>query len=168
MIASPLQQTRPIPEDRQASGSGKASAVVRLRPPGRRRLAAAALVLAVAGAGAGGCSSQSSDRSGLFQPYRSDLPQGNYVTREMLDRVTPGMTRTQVRAALGTPLLEPMFRDNRWDYVFRYVHASGRSEKRHVTIIFSDDKVASIQADELPLREDPTDPALPGARAPSR
>jgi outer membrane protein assembly factor BamE len=167
MIASPLQQTRPAPEDRQAIRSREASASApRARPAGRRGLAAAALVLAVASAA--GCSSGQSDRSGLFQPYRSDLPQGNYVTREMLDRVTPGMTRTQVRAALGTPLLEPMFRDNRWDYVFRYVHASGRSEKRHVTIFFSDDKVASIQADELPLREDPTDPALPGARTRAR
>lgn len=164
MIASHLQQPRPSRADRPAgspaarnpAGAGRA----------RRALAGAALVLLAAASA--GCSSQRSDRSGLFEPYRTDLPQGNYVTREMLDQVKPGMTRSQVRAALGSPLLENMFRADRWDYVFRYLHASGRSEQRRVTIRFRDDRVDAIEADELPLREDPTDPALPGARAPRR
>lgn len=133
--------------------------------PRRRALAAAALTLAaLAGAG---CASQRSDRSGLFEPYRTDLPQGNYVTREMLDRVQPGMTPAQVRSALGSPLLESLFRSDRWDYVFRYKHASGRTEQRRVTIRFADGKVAAIEADELPQREHADDPALPGSRAPA-
>lgn len=132
-----------------------------VRRTGYRR--AAVLVLVVA-ALAGGCASKRSDRSGLFEPYRTDLPQGNYVTQEMLDRVQVGMSPAQVRSALGSPLLESIFHTDRWDYVFRYKHASGRTEQRRVTIRFADDKVAAIDADELPQRESADDPALPGSR----
>lgn len=162
MSASPLESPRPSATMRRAQQA-------RQRPRAafaeRHLRSATVIALALAAMAFGGCGTQRSDRSGLFEPYRTDLPQGNYVTREMLDQVQPGMARAQVRAALGSPLLEPMFRADRWDYVFRYLHASGRSEQRRVTIHFSEDKVASIEADELPLREDPTDPALPGSAA---
>src|SRR5690606_1830411 len=52
-----------------------------------------------------GCSMNDPNRSGLLQPYRIDLPQGNYLTRESVDQVREGMTREQVRFLLGTPLL---------------------------------------------------------------
>lgn len=126
-----------------------------------------ALVLIASAAGVAGCSA-SPDRqesSGLFAPYRVDLPQGNYLTREMLDQVRPGMSREQVRAVLGLPLLNPAFRADRWDYVFRYQRPNGEVEQRRVLVRFADDKVQAIDADELPQREDPNDPALPGGRA---
>ena len=168
MIASPAQP-RPqapagCPQARGEPRSALRGAARRATAGARPRLAGAALLLAAVALA--GCASQRTDRSGLFEPYRIDLPQGNYVTQEMLDQVKPGMTRSQVRAALGSPLLETMFRDNRWDYVFRYKHASGRSEQRRVTVHFSDERVASVEADTLPPREDPSDPALPGSTAP--
>ena len=114
----------------------------------------------------GGCSTAGGRTSGLFEAYKIDLPQGNYVTREMLDKVTTGMSREQVRFTLGSPLLNPLFRPNRWDYVFRYQYASGKAELRRVVILFTDEKVASIKADDLPVRDDTSDPALPGYQAP--
>jgi outer membrane protein assembly factor BamE len=123
----------------------------------------AALLLSSAG-----CASSSGSGSGLLKPYRIDIPQGNYLTQEMVDQVKPGMRRQQVRVALGSPLLDQMFRDDRWDYVFRYQHANGRSEMRHVTVFFKDDVVSEIRADELPQHEDPSDPALPGFRPSNR
>lgn len=136
--------------------------------PNRPGRAPTALPLALAViatvAGIAGCSTSSGrqESSGLFSPYRTDLPQGNYVTREMLDQVQRGMSREQVRAALGSPLLAPVFRSDRWDYVFRYQRPNGEAEQRRVVIRFQDDRVDAIEADPLPLREDPDDPALPG------
>jgi outer membrane protein assembly factor BamE len=127
----------------------------------RARVLAVALALPAALAA---CSWNDPDRSGILSPYRTDVPQGNYVTREMLDRVTPGMPREQVRNLLGPPLLNPMFRTDRWDYVFYLTHASGRVDKRDVTIRFEGDRVAAVQAGELPGRDDASDPALPGYR----
>lgn len=131
--------------------------------PGLRgaRLALGALAAASLLAG---CSMGDPNRSGLLQPYRIDLPQGNYLTRESVDRVQEGMTREQVRFLLGTPLLRDLFHPDRWDYVFRYKFPSGDVEQRKVTIRFRDDRVVAIEADPLPAREDASDPALPGYR----
>src|SRR5690606_5183146 len=42
---------------------------------------------------------------GIFSPYRPDIQQGNFVSREMVSQLKPGMTPDQVRFVLGTPLL---------------------------------------------------------------
>lgn len=143
-------------------------------PPGSAVAAGAPMRVACALAAvavallAGGCGTSRNNASGLFEPYRIDLPQGNYLTREMLDKVTTGMPRDQVRFTLGMPLLNPIFRTDRWDYVFRYQHPNGKAELRRVTILFKDEKVESITADPLPVRDDTSDPALPGYRAPGK
>ncbi len=136
------------------------------RRPAMRAAGLAALLAALVSVT--GCSSGRHESSGLFEPYRTDLPQGNYVTREMLDKVTVGMNREQVRFTLGSPLLNPLFRPDRWDYVFRYLYPSGRAELRRVVILFKDDKVVSIKADDLPQRDDTSDPALPGYKPPAQ
>ena len=102
--------------------------------------------------------------SGLFSPYRVDIPQGNYLDRNTVEQIRPGMTRDQVRFALGTPLHTDPFRPDRWDYVFRFQHASLDAELRRVTVFFKDERVEKVQADPLPAANDPTDPALPGRR----
>lgn len=127
------------------------------------RLAIACLAAGVA-LGSAGCASKDASRSGLFEPYRSGLPQGNYLTRTQVDQVREGMSRDQVRFLLGTPLLGHVFHTDRWDYVFSFKHPNGRTELRRVTVRFANDRVSAIEADELPLREDPSDPALPGFR----
>lgn len=126
----------------------------------------ATLAVLIAGVAAGGCALNDPNRSGLLEPYRIDLPQGNYVTAESVDRVEKGMTREQVRFVLGTPLLRDLFHPDRWDYLFRYRFPDGTVEQRKVTVHFRDDRVASVEADALPQREDATDPALPGYRPP--
>jgi outer membrane protein assembly factor BamE len=123
-------------------------------------LAAAALCVVAFG----GCAKLGAESGGLFSPYRIDLPQGNYITAEMLDKLRPGMSREQVRLVLGSPLLQPLFRADRWDYVFAYRFASGRTEVRRVAIFFKDDMIATIKADTLPENDEAIDPLLPGAR----
>ncbi|HYF57831.1 MAG TPA: outer membrane protein assembly factor BamE [Burkholderiaceae bacterium] len=128
-----------------------------MRPSRLALLAAAALVL-------GGCASSDRSRSGPFTPYRIDIPQGNYVDQSMLSQVRTGMTREQVRFALGTPLLVDPFRTDRWDYVFRFQHPNGTADLRRATVHFAEGRVARVEADALPASDDGTDPALPGFR----
>ncbi|MDH4292736.1 MAG: outer membrane protein assembly factor BamE, partial [Betaproteobacteria bacterium] len=41
----------------------------------------------------------------LLTPYKIDIQQGNYITQDMIAKLKPGMSRSQVRFALGTPLI---------------------------------------------------------------
>jgi len=110
------------------------------------------------------------DRSRLtsiFSPYRPNVQQGNYLTREQLDQVREGMTRAQVQFLLGQPLLAAGFRDDRWEYVFRMQWADLSADVRRVTVHFdTQQRVARVDTDELPLRDDGKDPAVPGYRPP--
>lgn len=133
-----------------------------------RRRTLGGIAFAVGLAALGACGSTDRSRTGFLEPYRIDLPQGNYVTQSMLDRVRSGMSPEQVRDALGSPLLGHVFHADRWDYVFRFKHPSGATEQRRVTIRFRDGRVSSVDADPLPQREDPADPALPGVRPSAR
>jgi outer membrane protein assembly factor BamE len=135
------------------------------RRPVRRHVNASAAVLLMLLLAAG-CASSDRSRSGFLEPYKFSIPQGNYLNQQMLDQVREGMSREQVRMAIGSPLLTDIFHPHRWDYVFRFQYPNGDAELRKVTIEFREDRVASIKADPLPARDDPNDPALPGYQPP--
>ncbi len=73
----------------------------------------------------------------LVTEYRIDVQQGNVVTQEMASQLRPGLTRDQVRFALGTPMLVDMFHADRWDYVYRLQKGkSGAVEQRQMSVFF--------------------------------
>lgn len=78
--------------------------------------------------------------------YRLTILQGNFLEPKDLDRVAVGMTRVQVRALLGTPMVADPFQSSRWDYVYYYkLGKTGRTGERQFTVYFdADDKVARI------------------------
>jgi len=87
---------------------------------------------------------------GVLSPYRIDIQQGNFVSREMVDQLREGMTREQVRFVLGTPLLNDIFHDDRWDYVFRLQKGSGAVISSRVTVHFEGDRLVKVDGGELP------------------
>lgn len=87
----------------------------------------------------------------FFTPYRVNQQQGNFISAEMLNRLQPGMTKEQVRFALGTPLLMDMFHANRWDYPFRLLKKNGALTTYRVAVFFNQDGVVeSVKHDTLP------------------
>src|SRR5690606_20053951 len=87
---------------------------------------------------------------GKLSPYRIDIQQGNFVSREMVEQLKEGMTREQVRFALGTPLLNDIFHDNRWDYAFRLQKGSGEVISSRVSVFFEGNRLVKIEGGELP------------------
>ncbi|WP_168016416.1 outer membrane protein assembly factor BamE [Halomonas salinarum] len=76
--------------------------------------------------------------------YKRDLVQGNLVTEEAVSQLQTGMSRSQVKAIMGTPLLEAPFSDDEWDYLFRLDKAYGGIDKRRVTLSFENDRLADM------------------------
>lgn len=80
-------------------------------------------------------------------PHRIDIQQGNVITQDMLDKLQPGMTRSQVRFVLGTPLLVDLFRSDRWDYFYSLVKQGDRVEQRQLRVYFKDDRMLRYEGD---------------------
>lgn len=83
-------------------------------------------------------------------PYRIDVRQGNLVTQEMVAVLKPGMTRDQVRFALGTPLVVDVFHTDRWDYVYRFQPGRGEVQQRRLTVFFDDNRLVRVDGDVAP------------------
>ena len=81
---------------------------------------------------------------GLVTPYRVEVVQGNVLTKELVAKVKPGMSRAQVRDLLGSPLLTDIFHDNRWDYPFSIRRQGAPYQQRLVVAWFEGDKLKSL------------------------
>lgn len=81
--------------------------------------------------------------------YRLDIQQGNVVTKEMLERVEPGMDKRKVQFVLGTPLVVDVFREDRWDYIYTFEDGDlfGKTVHRRITVVFVDGRLAQIEGD---------------------
>lgn len=95
----------------------------------------------------GGCSIPTLPTLPGLAPYKMDVQQGNVVTQDMIAKVQPGMSRSQVRFALGTPLIVDPFRTDRWDYVYLYRKGGVLTEQRKIAVFFKDDKLVRIDGD---------------------
>jgi outer membrane protein assembly factor BamE len=83
--------------------------------------------------------------------YRMDVQQGNLLDVEQVDQVEVGMTRSQVRFLLGTPMVIDSFEADRWDYVYSLRRGHERHvERRHLIVWFDGDKVARVE-EPIPL-----------------
>jgi outer membrane protein assembly factor BamE len=101
----------------------------------------------------GGCSGMPVPRIPGLTPYRMEIQQGNSVTQEMVSQLKKGMSKDQVRNALGTPLLADIFHAERWDYVYWREYANGYREQSKLVVHFEDGKLARLDGDVKPAAE---------------
>ncbi|VCU69890.1 Outer membrane protein assembly factor BamE precursor [Pigmentiphaga humi] len=112
-----------------------------------RRLAPAALL------GLAACSTVNNYVPGFIKPYRADIQQGNWLTQEQIELLRPGMTREQVRFALGSPTLTSVFHADRWDYPYLFTPGNGPTEERKFTVYFAGDRLERWSGDPQPSRQ---------------
>lgn len=80
-----------------------------------------------------------------LRPYRMNIQQGNFLDAKDVDQVEIGMTRSQVRFLIGTPMVADPFNVERWDYVFFFKVGRTRKEiSSKLTIWFDEDRVVRI------------------------
>ncbi len=86
-----------------------------------------------------------------------DIQQGNVITPEQAQKLSSGMTRSQVRFLLGTPIIQDPFHADRWDYLYTMepgdVHRV--TDRRRITVFFEQDKVSRVESE---FWQDPLNP----------
>lgn len=110
-----------------------------------RSVLAAAAVVALAPL-AGGC------------VYRMTIQQGNFLQKRSITQLQVGMTRSQVRYLLGTPVVPRTFDTDRWDYLY-YLKRGHFHKPQHylLTVYFQNGKVSRIDNHgQAPIDSAPT------------
>ena len=105
------------------------------------------------GAAVAACSSFDSSTqrlAGVVTPYKIDIVQGNFVSREQVEALQAGMGRQQVRDILGTPLVTSLFHHDRWEYVFTLKRPNTEVQTRKLTVFFNGDVLERFEGDEMP------------------
>jgi outer membrane protein assembly factor BamE len=116
------------------------------------RLPAALLALTVL-ISAAGCSFS------LPRVHKVTVQQGNLITQQMVDRLKPGMTRSQVSFVLGDPVMHNPFNADRWDYLYRVEVPDVYEEIKTLSLFFDGDLLLYFTGDYAPSSESEAAPA---------
>lgn len=130
---------------------------------------ALALAACAAAAGCGTIDGVTQRFAGSLAPYKVEVVQGNFVSREQVEALKPGMSRQQVRDVLGTPLVASVFHANRWDYVFTLKRQGVEPQARRLSVFFKGDVLERFEGDTMPSEADfvaTLDNKRKGARVP--
>lgn len=95
------------------------------------------------------CSNYSANLPSI-KPYKMEVQQGNVVTPKMMMQLRPGMSKSQVRFVMGTPLIADSFHANRWDYFYRMQKDGKVIEQRRVILEFEDEQLKRVRGDVVP------------------
>ena len=111
----------------------------------------------MAAVGLAGCSTFNSsfNASGAnpanwITPYKVDVIQGNFISKEQVEALKPGMSRAQVKDVLGTPLVASLFHSDRWDYVFTLKRQGIEPQAFKYAVFFKGDQLERFEGDSMP------------------
>ena len=116
----------------------------------RSALWGACLATGLSLAACGSFDSASHQLASAITPYRMEIVQGNFVSKEQVAALKPGMGRQQVRDILGTPLVVSLFHADRWDYVFTLKRQGVEPQARKLVVFFNGDVLDRFEGDEMP------------------
>ncbi len=86
--------------------------------------------------------------------HKIDVQQGNVITQEMLETLTPGMDKRRVQLAIGSPLIRDPFHPDRWDYVYSFKAGMRKAEQSaHIVLYFDGDTLSRIDVLKAPPAE---------------
>lgn len=85
--------------------------------------------------------------------HKVPVQQGNVITQEMVDRLKPGMTRSQVAFIMGEPVKRGTFNNARWDYFYSFEVPGYFNQDTRVTLYFENDLLAYFTGDLAPSDE---------------
>lgn len=90
----------------------------------------------------------------VVTPYQVEVVQGNFISREQAATLNPGMSQQQVASILGSPLVQSLFHEARWDYVFTIRRKGLQQEPKRLSVFFQDGLLDRVASDDLPSEEE--------------
>ncbi len=82
--------------------------------------------------------------SGCQLVYKQEMNQGNIIPEKKLVELKKGLSMAQVHFLLGTPILDNYIHQNRWDYIYYLKPGYGKTQRKHLVIYFTDEKVSDF------------------------
>ncbi|WP_414703044.1 outer membrane protein assembly factor BamE [Polaromonas sp. UBA4122] len=110
----------------------------------------ACTLLASCSSGTSGMSRSPINPVNWITPYKVDVIQGNFISSEQVGQLRPGLSRDQVKAVLGTPLMASLFHADRWDYVFTLTRQGVAPQSFKYTVFFKGDQLERFEGDAMP------------------
>ncbi|MBT1444881.1 outer membrane protein assembly factor BamE [Shewanella sp. JM162201] len=80
--------------------------------------------------------------------YKPDIPQGNYMEPQQVEKLRISMTKEQAEYVLGRPVLRDSFADDTWYYVYHF--KSGRDASiihKELVLYFAGDRLVQVKGD---------------------
>ncbi|MET1219173.1 MAG: outer membrane protein assembly factor BamE [Glaciecola sp.] len=92
--------------------------------------------------------------------FRIDIPQGNFLDQRDVEKLRIEMTKEQVEFVLGKPVVNDMFNQDTWYYIYdikRGMQGFGKDLRKELILRFEDNKLLSAEGD-FKLSDDFTTP----------
>jgi outer membrane protein assembly factor BamE len=88
--------------------------------------------------------------SGCSFTYRQPIFQGNLLDKQNVDKLKPGMSKAQVIALVGDPVVADPFHHERWDYVASERRGHKKTQVKNLTLYFEGDSLARMEGEYFP------------------
>ena len=85
--------------------------------------------------------------------HRINVQQGNVITQQMIDKLRPGMTRSQVRFVLGNAVVDDSLDADRWDYIYAIQIAGNAHIRKVLSVYFVEERLSYFIGDFVPTEE---------------
>ena len=120
------------------------------KPTSLTVLACLAAVVLAGCSGLNSLNASAANPANWITPYKIDVIQGNFVSKEQVEALKVGMTRAQVKDVLGTPLVSSLFHTDRWDYVFTLKRQGVEPQSFKYAVFFKGDQLERFEGDAMP------------------
>ena len=79
--------------------------------------------------------------------YRQTILQGNIVSEQTREQLKPGMSKSQIIALLGKPVLDNAFEENTWYYLYTQQKGNEKMLKKRLVLYFSGDRLHQVETE---------------------
>jgi outer membrane protein assembly factor BamE len=88
--------------------------------------------------------------SGCNFTYRQPIFQGNLLDKQNVEQLKPGMSKAQVIALVGDPVVADPFHHERWDYMASEKRGHKKTQVKNLTLYFEGDSLARMEGEYFP------------------